>query len=223
MPARPRLVRRNGRTCWLFDTGRLLPVIHGGDGSGGEGGGEGGADGGGGGGDELGEGGKKALEAERALRASADKERKAAEKRAKELETELQKFRDADKSELERAVEQARREAADTVTSEMTAKFNRRLLEAEVRSTAAGKLSDPADAVRLLDLDEFAVGDDGVIDATPITKAIEKLLKDKPYLAAGELRRNGGGADGGRRGTGATESDKPADVFGRLVSDQLRS
>lgn len=219
----PRLIHRDGRAMWLFDTGRVLPVIAGGDGSG-----DGSGDGGEGSGDgdpaDLGEAGKRAIAAEREAAKAAQKAQRDTEKRLKAAEAELAKFRDADKTELEKQVEVVRREAAAAATVEATKTFNRRLLEAEVKGAAAGKLSDPADAVRLLDLDDFAVADDGTIDTKPIVKAIEQLLKEKPYLSAGDPRRPSGSADQGPQGAsnGAGGGTDPGALFGRLVADKLR-
>lgn len=223
-----RLVLRNGREHWLFEDGRLMAVIAGGDGTADTGGsadngGEGGGNTGEGDPPDLGEAGKRALAAERETRKAAEKAQRDAERRIKTMEAELAKFRDADKTELERAVEVARREAAEAAKTEATQSFNRRILEAEVKTAAAGKLSDPTDAVRLLDLDEFAVGDDGTIDAKPIMRAIDALIKEKPYLAAVDPRRRHGSGDGGPRGNGGgAGDDSPGEQFGRLIKDQLR-
>lgn len=144
--------------------------------------------------DDLGEAGKRALEAERGSR-------RAAENRAKALETELAKFRESSMSEQEKAIAAARREA----TAEAGVAFNRRLVQAEVRAAAAGKLADPEDAVRFLNLDEFEVGSDGDVDKKAITSAIERLLKGKPYLS-GSATRPTGDADQGARGGPAGSS-----------------
>lgn len=107
------------------------------------------------------------------------------------------------KSDAEKAVDAARREGR----SEALKAANDRLLKAEVRAAAAQKLADPADAVRLLDLASFTVGDDGEIDGAAITAAVEQLVTDKPYLAAqpsGFQGSGGNGPRGARPGTGPT-------------------
>jgi hypothetical protein len=144
--------------------------------------------------DGLGEAGKRALDAERTSR-------RAAEKRAADMEKELQRFRESSMSEQEKAIEQARKEAR----TEATAAFNQRLVAAEVRAVAAGKLADPEDAIRFLDLDDFKVGDAGEVDKTAITKALDGLVKAKPYLAASATRPTGD-ADQGARGGPAGSS-----------------
>ena len=84
--------------------------------------------------DALGDAGKKALDAER-------REKRAAEKRAADLETRLKEFEDRDKSEAQKLAERA--EAAE-----------RRLAEVEAQSlrleVAAEKGLTPAQARRLL-------------------------------------------------------------------------
>lgn len=141
--------------------------------------------------DDLGDAGKRALEAERASR-------RAAEKRARDFEAELTRIRESSMSEQEKAVEAARREAR----AEAGKAFNTRLVQAEMRAAAAGKLSDPEDAIRFLDLETFAVDDDGQVDNKAIAKALDELLKAKPYLAASATRPTGT-ADQGARGSGA--------------------
>lgn len=100
-----------------------------------------------------------------------------------------------------------------------TQKANQRILSAEVRAAAAGKLSDPSDALTFIDLSQFDVDDDGEVDQGEIAAAIADLLTKKPYLAA-----QGGpktpkadpsqGADG--RGA-ATAADRFAQQVGNLI------
>ncbi len=102
------------------------------------------------------------------------------EKAAKAAASALDKARTAQMSEQERAVEAAKREGrAEAVTI-----ANARILKAEVKAAAAGKLADPADAVQFLDLGDFAVSDDGDVDTKAISKAIDSLIVAKPYLGA---------------------------------------
>ncbi len=82
---------------------------------------------------------------------------------------------------------------------EALAQANARILRAEIKAAAGGKLNDPNDAIRLLDLDEFEVGDDGEVDGSAIADAIADLIKSKPYLAVQDGKRFQGGGDGGPR------------------------
>lgn len=199
----PTRVVIDARPWWKFLDGTLLPVVSGGDGGGG--GGEGNAGGEGGDPPDLGDAGKRAIAAERDARTKAEKARKAAETKAADLEARLAELDGAQKSEHQKALEKARKEAGEAAGKEATAKANARIVRAEVRAAAGGKLADPNDAVRLLDLDEFAVDDDGEVDAKAIEAAIAKLVKDKPYLASGASRPSGDADQGARGGNGSAE------------------
>lgn len=135
---------------------------------------------------DLGDAGKRALAEERNAR-------KAAEKAAKDAQAALDELAKKSMTDSERAVAEARA----AVRKEVLAEANGRLLRTEIRAAAAGKLADPGDAAALLgDLDRF-VGDDGEPDTKAIASAIERLVRDKPYLAAAGTRPGplpGGGA-----------------------------
>lgn len=133
--------------------------------------------------DSLGDPGKAAIKAER------DRARKA-EREAKALAARLEELESANQTEAEKAVANARKEAI----AEATSAANKRILRAEVKAAAAGLLSDPNDAIALLDLTQFEVGDDGDVDVDAITSAIEELVETKPYLAA---KAQGFGTGGG--------------------------
>jgi len=167
--------------------------------------------------DTLGPAGVKALEEFK--RRARENEAKA--KRADQLEAELEKIRDANRSESEKAVERARREATDAARKEVLGQANRRILTAEIRAAAGGRLADPLDAVRMLDVDAFSVNDNGEVDSAAITKALDALLEAKPYLGAG-TKRFEGSADAGPRGA-ADESANVTAGLGRLVAGYSKS
>lgn len=143
----------------------------------------------GGDGDEL----ERIRDALKSANADAKKHRLAA-RAAKE---ELDKLRADGQSEAEKAIAKAKAEGG----AEALQKANARVLRAEVKAIAAGKLADPADAVHFLDLSDFEVSEDGDVDSKAIARAIDHLVKEKPYLATGAKRTNGS-ADGGARGGG---------------------
>lgn len=154
--------------------------------------------------EQLGDPGKKALDTMKAkLRAEREK-RRAAEARLAERD----KPADGDQPDPEALVRQAEAQAM--------ARVNERLVKAEVRAAAAGKLADPADAHRFLDLSQIEVDADGNVDADEVAEAIEDLLRSKPYLAAqGGTRKprfEGTADSGARKGSGRPTQLTEADV-----------
>jgi len=140
----------------------------------------------------LGDAGKQALDRMKAERDEARKEAK----RVTALEAELQKVRDANATDAEKAINAAKAEGA----AEATTRANERILRAEVRAIATGKLADPSDALNMIDLTDFKVNDDGEVDAKAVAKAIDELLAAKPYLAAESGPRVPGVPVGARQG-----------------------
>lgn len=133
-----------------------------------------------------------------------DLERKLSEDRA-ELDTlraEVAKLQGKE-SEYEAAREKQR------VTDEAISAANQRILKAELRAAAKGKLTDPSDAFRFpedVDLSSFEVGEDGEVDTAALERAIDNLIANKPYLAVQDGTRFQGSADAGNRnGTGPAQ------------------
>jgi len=119
------------------------------------------------------------------LRDALDKERslrKDAERRAKDGDThrtKLEALEAASRSDLDKAVDAARKEGAQTV---LTA-ANRRLVLAEARALAAeARFRSPQVAVRSLDLTDVTVAEDGTVDTGAITAALTRLAADEPYM-----------------------------------------
>lgn len=151
----------------------------------------------------LGEPGKRALDEERNAR-------KAAEKTAREAQAALDKLKTEVGSDQDKAVAKARAEGkAEALTT-----ATERLVKSEIKVAAAGKFANPNDAVRLLDHGEF-VTDDGDVDEKKLEKAIDKLLKDSPYLAAGGGKR--GDFEAGSRQTAPNGTD-----MNDLIRDRMR-
>lgn len=133
-----------------------------------------------------------------------------------------------------RAERTRRREAEaklnqDAQTDERIAKANQRILKSEIKAAAKGKLSDPADAFRFLDLDQFEVSEDGEVDEDEIAEAITDLITRKPYLGAQGARFQGDGGGGARTGSGPrqlTQSDldrmTPEQILAAKDKGQLR-
>jgi hypothetical protein len=165
----------------------------------------------------LGPAGQKALQAEK-------EKRKEAARKLREAQAELERLRNGD--------DKAAAAAAEAEKAAL-AKANKRILRSEVKAAAAGRLADPTDALRLLDLDQFEVGEDGEVDEGELNDAIADLLKKKPYLAAqqnGKPRFQGGADQGARKKVPAktvveqiAEAEKASDwaTARRLKSAQL--
>ncbi|WP_431772189.1 hypothetical protein [Streptomyces cucumeris] len=153
--------------------------------------------------EQLGDPGKKALDAMK------DKW-KAERTRRQELEQQLadrDKPAEGETPDPDAIVRQAEKAAM--------AKANERIIKAEVKAAAAGKLADPGDAFQFLDLTAFEVDQDGNLDADEVAEAIEDLITRKPYLAAqgGTTKRFQGTADSGaRKGSGRPPQLTEADV-----------
>lgn len=161
---------------------------------------------------KLGDAGKKALDAMKAKYKAERDKRRAAEAKL----TEAGKKDETGKDGKEPDAERVRRDAEQAALS----KANARILRAEVKAAAAGKLADPADALRFLDLDSFDVGDDGEIDTDELADAIADLLKDKPYLAAAQGgTRFKGTADGGAR-NGNRQSQITREELARMSPEE---
>lgn len=130
---------------------------------------------------------------EKALAAEKDKRRAESAKR-RELEAQLAALKasasaDTEKADLDAIKAQAIREA--------NAAAAQRILRSEIKAAAAGKLADPADAYKFLDLADFEVNENGDVDTAEIASAITGLLTSKPYLKAAQSGH--GSADGGVR------------------------
>jgi hypothetical protein len=152
--------------------------------------------------DELGDKGKQALDRMKA-RLKAEKAARLA------LEARLNETAAVDDA------ERIQREA-ETRANE---KANGRILRAEIRAAAAGKLSDPSDALTFIDLSQFDVDDDGSVDQDEIATAIADLLTKKPYLAAqGGPKSPKPDPSQGEGGRGAaTAADRFAQQVGNLI------
>lgn len=127
--------------------------------------------------DALGDAGKKALDAMKAERNTAKAEKAA-------LAAELKALRDAaelaDKPANEQAIAKARQDAI----AEVTEASNKRLVAAEVKAAAAGKLANPELAQKLIDTAGITVDADGNVDAASVADAVTELLTKYPSLAA---------------------------------------
>lgn len=103
----------------------------------------------------------------------------------------------------------------------------------EALAAANGKLTDPADALRYLDLSKFTVTDDGGVDTQAIADSIGELLEQKPYLGKAEQAPSGanitppsGTRDGDRHQGQLTRDDlktmSPAEIVKAQQDGRLK-
>lgn len=123
----------------------------------------------------------------------------------RKAQAELDQLRKANETDTEKAVREAEERGRTTALASVTT----RLVSSEIRVAASPKLRDPADAEALLgDVSRFA-DKDGNVDATAIGKAIDDLLKSKPYL--------------GKNATGALEGGGRTTSSGFSFNDEIRA
>lgn len=151
----------------------------------------------------LGDAGKRALEAER-------KAKREAERQLKQLHTELEQLRKERMSEQERAIADAVAQAK----SEAAATYGSRLVAAEFRAAAAGRLSDEQVDTLLsaLDLKAF-LDDDGDVDTDRVREYVGKIAPapDPQPSSPADLLAGldlGQGTRGNTPGLGTTEFEQ---------------
>jgi hypothetical protein len=113
------------------------------------------------------------------------------------MKTERNAERDRRKA-LEQRV--AELESSVTTAADADRKLNARIVRAEIKAAATGKLVDPSDALVYLDVSQFEVSEDGEVDSAKLSAAIEDLLTRKPHLGAKPEKRFQGTGDGGAAG-----------------------
>ncbi|MFD4921148.1 hypothetical protein ACFWNE_07490 [Streptomyces goshikiensis] len=139
-------------------------------------------------------------------------------KEAEPLLAELQRLKDAEKSESERLTDQL------TAAQERADKATRAAVASKVEALAARDFADPEDAVGSLDLTAF-VDEDGVIDTAAIKDALADLLKRKPHWARpdeGGPRRPVPDRTQGSSGNGNRSPSDPGEQFAGLLTQVLR-
>lgn len=166
--------------------------------------------------DALGDAGKKALDAMKGQRNAARGELRAfkALGLTPSQITALTVKPDAEKPDVA-AIQHTADVAAQT-------KANGRIIRSEVKAAAAGKMTDPADAYKFLDLTKFEVDDDGNVDEADIAEAIDDLVKKKPYLAAQGKRFQGQG-DGGTRNENRPSQLTNADLAAMSADEVVKA
>lgn len=129
---------------------------------------------------------------------------------------EFDRIQEDQKTEIEKAVTRAAKEASDKTKAETDAAWGRRVVRSEVRVAAAGKLANPEDAAHFIDLDKFKVDPSGDVDTKAIAAAIDDLLKEKPYLAVNGTQQRTPNFDAGTR-TPASGGEDMNSIIRRAV------
>lgn len=166
--------------------------------------------------DALGDPGKQALDRMKQERNQFKAEARAEKARTAELLERIERLENGGK---EDETAKAIREAESAALS----KANARILKAELKAAAAGKLADPADAMKFLDLSTFEVDADGNVDAESIGEALDDLIKSKPYLAAATAKRFQGTADGGARNEAAKPSQLSRNDLKGMAPEEINA
>ncbi len=126
---------------------------------------------------------------------------------------EFDKLQDANKSELEKAQETARK--AEEKGAAALSAANERLVRAEVKLIASQMgIIDPDAALALMDRSAVKVNDAGEVEG--VKAALDKLVKDKAYLL-GQNSGSGTSATNGARGGNQqqeTDAQRRARVYG---------
>ncbi|MEV7844083.1 hypothetical protein AB0O50_08860 [Streptomyces cyaneofuscatus] len=145
------------------------------------------------------------LSAERTARTAAEKRAEAAE---------------AEAARLRRSNAATKGTDLDALRAEIREEFTGQLVRAEIRAAAAGRLRDPADALALVDVAGL-VGESGDVNTAAVTAALDKLVADKPYLAAPVAETPApvwGDVGAGQHGSAEGTEDEPATPLDRLRS-----
>lgn len=152
--------------------------------------------------DQLGDEGKKALDNERRARRDAEKEAKAAK-------AELEKLREATMNENEKAISAAKAEGR----TEALREAGTRVVEAEVRAAAKGRVPDVDALLEVLDATKFLT-DDGEPDRDAISAWVDR------FAPAGDQRTGDGFPDLGQ-GTRSTEPALGSDPLTQTLKNKL--
>lgn len=219
------LITVDGRRMALWSDGRIHPLVYGGDGddAGGQGGDPGGDDSSGGDdgkGDDTGGGdddGKDGAESQpdtlTMTQAQFDKRMARARKQwEKEATTKAEREKMDEAARLKAEKEDAEKTAGEKVSS-----ANRKVItaEAKVAAVAAGVKPDRlAKFLRIVDLDDIDLDDDGEFDEAEVKTAVSKALEDMPEFKGGTA-----GGPGGASGSDHNGDSKPT----QLSREQLKS
>lgn len=113
----------------------------------------------------------------------------------RETEAKLSELQKAQMTDIEKAqtvAKEAEAKARELETNLQKERFRNAVLSKATRA----KFADPEDAYRMIDPETVKIDDDGTPNTQSLEGALNRLIKDKPYL----LATTTGGGDGGPRG-----------------------
>jgi hypothetical protein len=139
----------------------------------------------------LGDAGKKALDAMKAKWKAAEQQAKETSDRLAALQAQI----DGREAEHQASLE------AQKVQDAALSAANKRIVSAELRAAAKGKVAEDflSDLTHFIDPSAFEVGDDGSVDDAAIAQAITDLIASRPSLAAQGSRFQGSADTGARK------------------------
>jgi hypothetical protein len=143
----------------------------------------------------LGDAGKRAIDRMKETAKAAVAAKKAAEAELAALKAQNQSAADVDA-------------AITAATQKVALEYQSKVVAAEIKAAAVGKVVDPDLLGNLPEFDPSKfVTSDGDVDQAAIASAITDLVASKPYLAA-QGGRSQGSADGGPRNGGSSVADR---------------
>jgi hypothetical protein len=153
---------------------------------------------------------KDLVEQRKALRA----EKADLKKRLEALEAEVA---NKDKPAEEQALENARREARQ----EAQTAFNQRLVQAELKAALAGKVNDPALALKVIETSEIDIDANGEVVPQSVTDAIEAAIAKYPVLRPVDQKKFAGTADQGAKGKASQPQQLTREQLKSLTPEQI--
>jgi len=126
--------------------------------------------------DKLGEGGRAALDRERATARDAERARKTAEKALQAATAQLEQLRQSSMSDQEKAVSKAREDGKAEARQSVLKEVGGRLVDAHLTAALAGRMDDEQRSALLdgLDRTRFLTGD-GDVDVKALTAWVDRV------------------------------------------------
>lgn len=105
------------------------------------------------------------------------------------------------------------KEDAERVKTEAKQAADQRIIKAEIKALAVKEGIVDVDGLKLVDLSQLKLGEDGELDTEAAIKVVEKLKKDKPYLFTTPTTTHTGAKPAPKGGTPKSALEMTADEF----------